>query len=140
MIREPISCKSFAAREERVFKRAVFNLAAYIGNNAVYTMKIPQKVKDSNSLLKQDWTILLKSVWQENMVLKVQFNSRKVKWWFFFPKHFCRSLLYMPNSRSYYLTWQSWSNVWLIVHMKTFLTFRRPWSSPEYILPYYMKF
>ena len=45
MNREPISCRagnaltarleSFAARKARVFKRAVFNLAAYIDNNYI---------------------------------------------------------------------------------------------------------
>ena len=44
MNREPISCRAvnaltarleaFAARKARVFKRAVFNLAAYIDNNS----------------------------------------------------------------------------------------------------------
>ena len=46
MSQEPISCRavnaltarleSFAARKARVFKRAVFNLAAYIDNNGNY--------------------------------------------------------------------------------------------------------
>ena len=49
MNREPISCRavnaitarweSFAARKARVFKRAVFNLAAYIDNNGDYRVR-----------------------------------------------------------------------------------------------------
>ena len=49
MNREPISCRavnaltarweSFAARKPRVFKRAVFNLAAYIDNNDFFTIR-----------------------------------------------------------------------------------------------------
>ena len=57
MSREPISCRSvnaltarlesFATRKARVFKRAVFNLAAYIDNNA--TLYDPDAEEETNN-------------------------------------------------------------------------------------------